>query len=992
MSASAREIELGKRKIASEEFVAICQGHNVFVSINSASLASLQEKSTKRFSEYDLAQYRQEIDLCGKMTNFQTRAVILQTTLSILQDRLHVRPQIVDTLIEMLNTNILPELPALTEANDRQIMTDLLDSIDPSSPKLVSDLPTIPTAPNNNESRRILQLRAPTQAFFIFSAYQLQQILPLIDLSVALALEITGLSIEPFSQAHHDQAHPHQEAIETCSVIRNVLSNSQFINKYIDKIKESKDNETVLNSLVVPESFSEVPDLHGAVKSAVNSIFNISRKEVISGDSPSQADDVYSGVQVLSYIHFYSQLVINVLISFLQSIHNRVQYIMMNAQLFNVVLNDVDCDDQQDLLTHKVLQECGGFTTGLHLVESLDSTNEYVSFLAQITDKVKNAIIYEQALYLHIIQVKAVRHVQTQQAIAEQKKEALTKRVEALRAEGKEAQAQKILDAQAKAATKETTPTIKSLPLGVGTQIYYNTFMSFINRDHVKNEYMPLSIILSLTADLITRFDSSFGMMLNNVINVSSNIEVKLPKGTRDISQEQMLFREKAFDLITRVFKEHGAGAIDTPVFERREILTGKYGEDSKLIFDLADQGGEMLSLRYDLTVPFARFCASNKITNIKRFHIGKVYRRDQPIMTKGRFREFYQCDFDIAGEGAPMCNDSEVIGAMIRILKQLPIGKFKLKLSHRSLLDAIMTVCGVPSDKLRPICSAIDKLDKEPWSVVKTEMCAAKGLSESVADQLGKYCLLPAGSIRELLVTLKQDALLAENPDAQKAFTDLDLLDQYLTALNVAEFVSFDLSLARGLDYYTGVIFEAVLIAEGDNQVSVGSIGAGGRYDKLVGMFSGQDVPAVGASIGLERILAMLEQRERAKAENKGSRLRSNATQVLVASNPAGNNGQYNLLLERIKLVGQLRDAKICAEYVPHEDPNIRKQAIYAEQSGIPIIVWIGVDELSQEMVSVKILTNNAEDSEKPTTVKRDQFVTFVRNELNKLKGNEDW
>ena len=806
-----------------------------------------------------------------------------------------------------------------------------------------------------------------------------------------MSLEITGISTEPFQQAHHDQAHPHQEAIESCNVIRNVLTNSQFVNSYLKKIQECpnpEQKENLINALAVPEHFAEVPDLHGAVKHAVNAVFQISRKEIISGDALSAADDVYSGVQQLSYIHFYSQLVINVLISFLDTIHNRIQYVMMNAQIFNVTLNDIDCDDNQELLGQKVLAEIRSITSGLHLVESLDSTNEYVSFLGQITEKVRSAIIYEQALYLHIIQIKSIQYYQQQAITMEQKKEALIKRVEQMKADGKEAQAQKILDAQA----KQKPEGLKPLALGTGTAQYYNTFMSFINSEEAKKEMLPLSIILSLVSEVITKFDSSFKLMLDNVINVTANIEVKLAKGTRDISQEQMIFREKAFDLITRIFKEHGAGAIDTPVFERREILTGKYGEDSKLIFDLADQGGELLSLRYDLTVPFARFCASNKITNIRRFHIGKVYRRDQPIMTKGRFREFYQCDFDIAGEGSPMCNDSEVIGAMIRILKQLPIGKFKLKLSHRLLLDAIMTVCGVPTDKLRPICSAIDKLDKEPWSVVKAEMCVTKGLDEAVADRLEKYCMLPAGRIADVLAKLVDDEALKTNNDAKKAFADLALLDQYLNASNVGDYVSFDLSLARGLDYYTGVIFEAVLIAEGDNQVSVGSIGAGGRYDKLVGMFSGQDVPAVGASIGLERILAMLEQRERAKAEKDGKKLRSSATQVLVASNSAGNNDKkYNLLLERIKIVGALRDAKIAAEYVPNEDPNMRKQSIYAETNGIPIIVWIGVDELDKDMVSVKILKDNAQDSEALVPVKRSELVGYLNGEIAKLNV-QDW
>uniref|UniRef100_A0A674JZ63 Class II Histidinyl-tRNA synthetase (HisRS)-like catalytic core domain-containing protein n=1 Tax=Terrapene triunguis TaxID=2587831 RepID=A0A674JZ63_9SAUR len=141
-----------------------------------------------------------------------------------------------------------------------------------------------------------------------------------------------------------------------------------------------------------------------------------------------------------------------------------------------------------------------------------------------------------------------------------------------------------------------------------------------------------------------------------------------------------MAIREKVFDIIISTFKRHGAEVIDTPVFELKETLTGKYGEDSKLIYDLKDQGGELLSLRYDLTVPFARYLAMNKITNIKRYHIAKVYRRDNPAMTRGRYREFYQCDFDIAGQFDPMIPDAECLKIVHEILSGLQIGDFLIK------------------------------------------------------------------------------------------------------------------------------------------------------------------------------------------------------------------------------------------------------------------------------------------------------------------------
>ena len=305
----------------------------------------------------------------------------------------------------------------------------------------------------------------------------------------------------------------------------------------------------------------------------------------------------------------------------------------------------------------------------------------------------------------------------------------------------------------------------------------------------------------------------------------------KVAKGTRDYLPDQMAIRDQAFTIIRRVFKRHGAVEIDTPVFELKETLTGKYGEDSKLIYDLADQGGELLALRYDLTVPFARFLAVNAVGNIKRFHIGKVYRRDQPQLSKGRYREFYQCDFDIAGVYGRMVPDSECLAVACEILDSLPIGDFGIKLNHRRLLDAILDLCGVHSNKFRTICSAVDKLDKEPWSEVRREMVEDKGLSGDVADRIGEFVVLK-GKPWDLYNSLMEAKRFGNHMGALEAMEDLRILFEYLEAMGKLQFISFDLSLARGLDYYTGVIYEAVCM---NGNTQVGSIGGGGRYDNLV-------------------------------------------------------------------------------------------------------------------------------------------------------------
>jgi len=431
----------------------------------------------------------------------------------------------------------------------------------------------------------------------------------------------------------------------------------------------------------------------------------------------------------------------------------------------------------------------------------------------------------------------------------------------------------------------------------------------------------------------------------------------KIAKGARDFYPDQMAIREVAFNKITAVFKRHGAVSIDTPVFELRETLTGKYGEDSKLIYDLADQGGELLSLRYDLTVPFARYVALNSIAAIKRYHIAKVYRRDQPQMNRGRFREFFQCDFDIAGAYSTMVPDAEVLKVLVEILDDLSLGEYEVKLNHRKLLDAMLDIAGVPPQKFRPICSAIDKLDKEPWEVVRAEMIEEKGLPADVADRIGEFVIL-RGKPMDLLNKLTDEAEghakhpLAIHPESAAALAELKILFEFLEGMDALGPIVFDLSLARGLDYYTGVIYEAVLL--GGN---VGSIAAGGRYDKLVGMFSGKEVPAVGVSIGIERVFAIMEAQMRAEAAAANGTIRETETQVLVAS--IGNGLQK----KRMELASKLWAAGVKAEFGFKPNPKMADQLGFALKAGIPYMVLFGEDEISRGVVKLKDLDAGIEE-----------------------------
>ena len=442
--------------------------------------------------------------------------------------------------------------------------------------------------------------------------------------------------------------------------------------------------------------------------------------------------------------------------------------------------------------------------------------------------------------------------------------------------------------------------------------------------------------------------------------------KVKVVKGARDFLPFQMAIRDKAFKIITDVFKKHGAVEIDTPVFELKETLMGKYGEDSKLIYDLNDQGGELLSLRYDLTVPFARFMAVNNIPSIKRYHIGKVYRRDNPQMSRGRYREFYQCDFDIAGPNyGRMIPEADVIKVVVEILTQLPVGGFNIKLNHRLLLDAIVNISGIKDELYRTVCSSVDKLDKEEWDTVKKELIE-KGITEEQSEKLWTFVQLK-DKPKVLLEKLKTNNELISNKKGKEALDDMGILFDYLEIMGTDKYCTFDLSLARGLDYYTGLIYETVLT----DTDKVGSISGGGRYDNLVGMFSGKQIPAVGVSIGIERIFNILEEKYKDSSD-----IRSVATEVFVAV--IGKN----LTKERLKVLNELWDNGIKAEILYNENPRMDKQMDYVVNNKIPFMVFIGENELKENKIKIKCMANSNE-----IMIERGKLIE----EIKKLKENPE-
>lgn len=404
--------------------------------------------------------------------------------------------------------------------------------------------------------------------------------------------------------------------------------------------------------------------------------------------------------------------------------------------------------------------------------------------------------------------------------------------------------------------------------------------------------------------------------------------KLKLPSGTRDIHPTQALQREQIRAYIASVYKKYGALPIDTPVFELKSLLLGQYGGESnaKLVYDLMDQGGQLLSLRYDLTVPFARYMAMNNKTMMKRYQMGRVYRRDNPSMEQGRFREFEQNDIDFAGAFAPMIADAEILAVVCEILQTL-LGKFKIKLNHKQLLDMILEKQGVPNDKIKTVCSSLDKLDKLTWLQVADEL-QSKNISDQVIENLHQLTELhgePTETVEKLRTMF---------PTCSDILDECQLLFKYLTVTDTLKHIEFDMMLARGLDYYTGIIFEAVT----DIDMKVGSVAAGGRYDQLIGQFATQDVPVIGASIGVERLFTLLESKSQPEP----------TIQCLVT--PIGTG----LVCEVMNIAQKLRAKNIPTEFLYYE-AKMKHQLEHALNNGIHYMIILGPDELAKGIVKLK-------------------------------------
>ena len=429
--------------------------------------------------------------------------------------------------------------------------------------------------------------------------------------------------------------------------------------------------------------------------------------------------------------------------------------------------------------------------------------------------------------------------------------------------------------------------------------------------------------------------------------------EIRNPLGTRDLNSYNVRIRKNIINSITNTFELFGAEPIETPIIERLNIVKNIYGEEfNKLVYQLNDQGDDLF-LRYDLTLPCSRFIATNGIILGKYYQIGKVYRRDHPQFNKGRYREFYQADIDIIGEDyGQMLQEIEILTLLDTLLSDLIKDNYVIKVNHRQILYNMILLSNFHILQLNIVCSSIDKMDKLSIDDIIKELVEDKELPRENVNTLMNMIIdhNKCNSNIEKINMLKNNNIIDETL-FQSMITLFDNINQNNIVL--------DMSLARGLDYYTGIIYEATYK---NKNIMPSSIAAGGRYNKLIGNMSNKgDVPAIGLSLGIERLIVIIEKLKYFK-DNK--------------QNPfiyIGSIGK-NMAIHRLKLCLLLRKSGIYAETNYKKNPKMRSQLNSVFNGGIPIMLILGEKEIKDGVVGVKII-----DTEVQYDIKWDNIVDHV-------------
>jgi histidyl-tRNA synthetase len=419
-----------------------------------------------------------------------------------------------------------------------------------------------------------------------------------------------------------------------------------------------------------------------------------------------------------------------------------------------------------------------------------------------------------------------------------------------------------------------------------------------------------------------------------------------------------MILRHRIIDTFRAIFERHGFEPLDTPVLEHLDVLLGKAGENEKLMYHFRDQGDREVGLRYDLTVPLARVVAMHQdeiVMPFKRYHIAPVWRAEKP--QRGRFREFWQCDADIVGSNS-MIADAEAVSIAAEALTAVGLPNFVIHISHRRLLEGIAVISGVDPSLSSGVYRSVDKLARLGGSGVVQEMVRS-GVEEDAARRV-LDAVTQTGSPADLLGQLRPR--MESYEPGLKAIDDLTELFSVLSGLGVASNAyMLDLSLARGIDYYTGPVYEALV-----TEPNVGSVAGAGRYDGLIGNFLGRDIPATGMSLGIERIIEVVHEFDLLPTP-------PTVAQVIVPVFP-------DTLAESAGLASELRSTGLNVDFSLLQNRSLGDQLKYAGRRGIPFAAIAGASELERQVVAVKDLATG----EQRDVPRRDVAEVLLRHFTN--------
>lgn len=453
-------------------------------------------------------------------------------------------------------------------------------------------------------------------------------------------------------------------------------------------------------------------------------------------------------------------------------------------------------------------------------------------------------------------------------------------------------------------------------------------------------------------------------------------IEAKILKGFRDYLPEKMILREKIINTVKEVYGRFGFAPMETPALEYTETLLGKYGEEAdKLVYKFRDYGSRKVALRYDLTVPLARVIAMypELPKPFKGYQIAPVWRAEKP--QTGRFREFIQCDVDIVGTSSAMA-DAEIINVMYEAMKSLGFNNFVIQLNNRKILDGLISnsspltkgersILEIDKRQSLAIFRILDKLEKIGVQKVKEELIENE-IDKKRIKRILEFIRIK-GTNQEILNKLKD--LLLDNAEAAEGIKELELILDYTKVFDIPEKnLKINLSIVRGLDYYTGVVFETILL----DYPKIGSVFSGGRYDNLMGMFLEKNIPAVGASLGVDRIFSAME-------TLKMFPDKTNVSKILVTvfnSSPLvkGEGFDKSCKIQSLKATQELRKLGINTE-IYLEKGDFSKQFKYANKKNIPFVVIIGPKEIKENQITIKDLKSGEQKK-----IKRDSLKEILK------------